>query len=236
MHVDDFQRKRTELNEKFKQNFYYLIIFTISFVVLVFLPMIGSEAGLEFNIPTTPAGWAIYIFTKVLIATLNVMIFFSFMQQAKLNVRNDVKYKAGCEILGKYKDKRYIPRSPHQWERSKYLKKGITIFFSTAASLVALANAFLTYDYMSLLTYIMVIVIGVVFGLLAMSDAENYWTGEFYDYAMMIKKENEPQICPTIDFEQNPHNLSTETQKSITGEISGSKLENKENNTNGNTN
>ena len=52
----------------------------------------------------------------------------------------------------------------------------------------------------------------------------------------MIKKENEPQICPTIDFESNPNNLSTETQKSNTGEILWTNLENKENNTNGNTN
>lgn len=229
--MNDFQRKRNEVNEKLRQNFYYIIIFIVTLVVLIFLPMIGSEAGLKFNIPTTAAGWAIYIFIKLLVAVLNVIIFFSFMQQAKLNVKNNVKYKAGCEILGTYKDKKYIPKSPHKWEREKYIKKGLTIFISTAASLVALANAFLTYDYMSLLTYIMVIVMGVVFGMLAMSDAENYWTGEFYDYAIMIKdqyKPNEPENARKINFDKKMYKLSRNKIKPSTRQITGSKFENKE--------
>ena len=229
--MDDFQRKRNEVNEKLRQNFYYIIIFILTLVVLIFLPMIGSEAGLKFIIPTTAAGWAIYIFIKLLIAVLNVTIFFSFMQQAKLNVKNDVKYKAGCEILGKYKDKKYIPKSPHQWEREKYIKKGLTIFVSTAASLVALANAFLTYDYMSLLTYIMVIVMGIVFGMLAMSDAENYWTGEFYDYAMMVKDQyetNEPENARKINFNKRMYKLSKNKIKPNTKQNTGLKFENKE--------
>ena len=62
--MNDFQRKRNEVNEKLRQNFYYIIIFILTLVVLIFLPMIGSEAGLKFIIPTTAAGWAIYIFIK----------------------------------------------------------------------------------------------------------------------------------------------------------------------------
>lgn len=226
--MDDFQSKRNEIAEKVKQHFYYIIIFVVSLVILIFLPMIGSEAGLEFNIPTTPAGWAIYIFTKLLVATLNVIIFFSFMQQAKLNVRNDVHYKEACNILRIHKDKKYIPKNPHKWEREKYVKKGITIFVSTAASLVALANAFLTYDYMSLLTYIMTVVMGIVFGMLAMSDAENYWTGEFYDYAKMVQEQSEAKIKPTIKLNDSEYNLTNKIKNTSTSENNGSKYEFKE--------
>lgn len=176
---------------------YYWIIFIVSCVVLIFMPMIGSEAGLEFNIPTTTAGWLVYIFTKVFVALLNVIIFFSFMQQAKLNVKDDPKYKEACDIMGKLmKSKEYIPQSPKKWEHKQYRNKGFTIFISSAFGLVALANAFLTYDYMSLLTYAMTIIMGIVFGLIQMSTAEEYWTREFYDYATMIyaaQMKNNPQ-------------------------------------------
>ena len=166
-------------------------------VVLVFLPMVGSEAGLEFNIPTTTAGWILYIVTKLLVAVLNVIIFFSFMQQAKLNVRDDPKYVKACEIMGRVKkEKAYIPRAPRVWERKQYMHKGVTIFLTTAISVVALANAFLTYDYMTLLTYAITIIMGIIFGLLQMATAEEYWTKEFYDYAIRLGEDemiNNPQ-------------------------------------------
>ena len=48
-------------------------------------------------------------------------------------------------------------------------------------------------DTKELISYIIVIVLGIVFGLLQMANAEDYWTNEFYDYAMMIKKEKEKE-------------------------------------------
>ena len=54
-------------------------------------------------------------------------------------------------------------------------------------------TALLKYDYIELISYIIVIVLGIIFGLLQMASAEDYWTNEFYDYAMMIKKEKEKE-------------------------------------------
>lgn len=188
---------KDQILAKIRQTIYYWIIFLTSMVVLVFLPMVGSEAGLKFNIPTTTAGWIIYIVTKLLVAVLNVIIFFSFMQQAKLNVRDDPKYVKACEIMGRVKkEKAYIPRAPRVWERKQYMHKGVTIFLTTAISVVALANAFLTYDYMTLLTYAITIIMGIIFGLLQMATAEEYWTKEFYDYAIRFGEDemiNNPQ-------------------------------------------
>lgn len=188
---------KDQIIAKIRQTIYYWIIFLTSMVVLVFLPMVGSEAGLEFNIPTTTAGWILYIVTKLLVAVLNVIIFFSFMQQAKLNVRDDPKYVKACEIMGRVKkEKAYIPRAPRVWERKQYMHKGVTIFLTTAISVVALANAFLTYDYMTLLTYAITIIMGIIFGLLQMATAEEYWTKEFYDYAIRFEEAemiNSPQ-------------------------------------------
>lgn len=188
---------RKEILLKLRQTIYYWIIFLVSAVVLIFMPMIGSEAGLEFRIPNTSAGWMVYIVTKVLVALLNVVIFFSFMQQAKLNVRDDEKFKEANQILERVKsDKAYVPRDPKKWETKQYVNKGTTIFLSTSISLIALTNALLTYDYMQLLVYSLTIIMGIVFGLLQMTSAEDYWTREYWDYAKLIesrKKEGEKE-------------------------------------------
>lgn len=182
---------RRQAVDKLRANLYYFIIGMVSMLVLVFVPMIGTQAGIDFNIPDTTAGWLIYIITKSCVAMLNIVIFHSFMRQGKLNVRNDPKFLEAQKIMGEYHDVHYIPRSPSHWQAKEYGTKATSIFFSTALSLVGLSNAFLTYDYLSLLTYGMVIVMGIVFGIMQMQTAEEYWTIEFYDYALSIKHKKE---------------------------------------------
>ena len=174
-----------------KKYLYYGIIGVISLIVLVFVPMIGSDAELGFVLPKTPAAWAIYIVTKLLIAALNVLIFYCFMEQAKINVRDNEDYKKANEILKKLKVKEFIPRSPNKWNRQQWTGKGLAIFISTILSTVALTNAILTYDYMSLLTYLLVLVIGIIFGILQMKSAEAYWTNEYYQYALYHQQQVE---------------------------------------------
>lgn len=177
--------------EQFKQNLYYVIIFITSMIVLIFFPMFGSEIGLKWNTPNTPAGWVLYIVTKLLVSILNVIIFYSFMQQAKINVRDNPRYKEALSIVQLYKDKVYIPRDPQSWQRKAYVKKGITIFISSLITLIGLAQAILAYDYVTLIAYVIVIVLGIVFGLIQMANAEDYWTNEFYDYALYLQKQKE---------------------------------------------
>lgn len=182
---------KERINHYYTHYLYYGLIIVISFLVLVFVPLIGSDANLGFSLPNTSAAWAIYIVKKLLVSVLNVMIFYCFMEQAKVNVKDNESYKAAKEILAKEKVREYIPRSPGSWQRQQYISKGVTIFLSTAVGTIALTNAILTYDYMSLLTYILVIFMGVVFGILQMKKAEEYWTTEFYDYAKTIQHEKE---------------------------------------------
>lgn len=178
--------------EKVKLYMYYFIIGIVSLVALVFLPMLGSTIGLGWNIPNTVVGWIVWVTTKVIVATLNVLIFHSFMQQAKINVKNDPKFIEAKEILGKIKIKKYVPRSPQKWNSQQYGKKGTMIFISTALATVALTQAILSFDYVSMLTYLFTIIMGLIFGVLQMKSAEDYWTNEFWKYAKMIEnKENE---------------------------------------------
>ena len=176
--------------DKVKQWLYYFIIGIISFIALTFLPMIGSSVGLGWNIPNTIVGWIVWVAIKLIVATLNVLIFHCFMQQAKLNVKNNENYKMARAILMKQKEKEVIPKSPNKWNSQQYLKKGSTIFITTGLSTIALTQAILTFDYVSMLTYLFTIIMGLIFGILQMKTAEEYWTEEYLQYALMKEREN----------------------------------------------
>jgi hypothetical protein len=113
------------------------------------------------------------------------------MEQAKINVKSNERYNEAQEILRLQNVKEFIPRSPSAWNKAQYGKKGATIFITTALSTVALTQAILAFDWMSMLTYLFTIVMGLIFGVLQMKTAEEYWTDEFWQYAQQIKKAQE---------------------------------------------
>ena len=178
-----------EAREKAKQNMYYILIGIISFISVAFLPMVGSTVGLGWKLPDTPTGWVVWAISRLIIATINVLIFYSFMEQAKLNVAKDPHYIEATEILLKAKKADHTPRSPQKWQALQYGKRGTKIFISSAMSVVALGQAILSFDWVSMLAFLFTIAMGVVFGILQMKKAEAYWTDEFYRYALMIKEE-----------------------------------------------
>ena len=178
-----------EAREKAKQNMYYILIGIISFISVAFLPMVGSTVGLGWKLPDTPTGWVVWAISRLIVATINVLIFYSFMEQAKLNVAKDPHYIEATEILLKAKKAEHAPRSPQKWQALQYGKRGTKIFISSAMSVVALGQAILSYDWISMLAFIFTIAMGIVFGILQMKKAEAYWTDEFYRYALMIKEE-----------------------------------------------
>lgn len=183
------------MEERFRQlrqYIYYILIFVISFLVLIFLPMIGTDLDMGFRFPETPAAWVVFIVTKSITAFVNVMLFYCFNQQALLNVKSDERYIKANEILGKLNiRKEYKPRSPRQYNFRLYAGKGSSIFLSSILSTFALSQAILTYDWISLLTYSLVILFGVIFGFISMYSSMDYWTVEFPLYAQMVQREKE---------------------------------------------
>ena len=177
--------------DKVKQWLYYFIIGIVSMIALCFLPMIGSNVGLGWNLPDTEVGWIVWITVKVIVAVLNVLIFHCFMMQAKINAKTNAKYQEALEILRLTKRKEFVPRSPSSWNKQQYGQKGITLFITTAFSTVALTQAMLTFDWMSMLTYLFTIIMGLLFGVMQMETAEEYWTDEFWQYAQQVKHDLE---------------------------------------------
>lgn len=172
----------------FKHYQYYIIIGVVSIIALVFLPLIGSEAGLAWNIPDTATGWVVYICTKLLVAGINILIFHCFNMQGKENVKDNELYKEALDILYQSgEDDEYSPRGPSEWYKGVYSKKCIAVFTTSVFSAVGLTQAILTFDWLSMLTYLFTITMGVIFGFLQMNEAEEYWTTEFWRYAKNIE-------------------------------------------------
>ena len=104
-----------------KQYIYYIIIFVISFITLVFLPMIGTDLNVGFTLPTTPAAWTVFIVTKSITAVVNVLLFYCFNQQAIIRISKDPRYIQAREMLSKDNIKKeYKPRSPRQYNFQLY--------------------------------------------------------------------------------------------------------------------
>lgn len=177
--------------DKVRQYTNYVIIAIVSFIALVFLPMLGTTIGLGWNIPDTTVGWVVWVVVKAIVATLNVLIFHCFMEQAKVNVKSNDNYTRARAILATQKVKEVLPRSPHKWVGQQYGKKGTAIFLTTALSTIALTQAILSFDYVSMLTYLFTIIMGLIFGVLQMKTAEDYWTDEYLQYALMKQAEKE---------------------------------------------
>lgn len=175
--------------DKIKQWMYYFIIGLISLIALFFLPLVGSAADLDWNIPNTTVGWIVWVAVKLIVATIGLLIFHCFMLQAKVNIKDNARYLEANKLLEACdRRKTYIPRSPSIWSRQQYGKKGTAIFLTTALSTIALTQAILTFDYISMLTYLFTIIMNLIFGILQMKSAENFWTNEYWDYAQYTHK------------------------------------------------
>lgn len=208
-----------EFYDKWQQYQYYVIIGIVSLVALLFLPMVGSEVGLAFVLPNTPAGWVVYISSKLLVAALNVIIFHCFILQAKINIKDNENYLAALEYLNKIDSGSYHnPRSPEAYFREVYGKKGIAIFTTTVLAAVGLTQAVLTFNWVSMLTYFFTILMGLIFGILQMNQTEVFWTEEFYQYAKQVY---EDEI--TKSLEVAPPQVSEQTDDT-TCDIGGTDL------------
>ena len=208
------EQEESSVKQSLKQGMYYIIIAVISFISVVFLPMLGSTLGLGWKLPDTTAGWVVWGASRAIVATINVLLFHSFMEQAKLNIKDNEHYKEAQDILVKVKKKEHKPKSPAQWNAAQYGKKGTTIFLSSAMSVVAIGQAVLSYEWTTALAYLFTLSMGIIFGIMQMKKAESYWTTEYYEYALMKKRmEEEQQIA-----EQSEQTNKTE-ENAVTEQI-----------------
>ena len=185
----------SEALKKYRRYQYYAIISVISFIAVFFLPFVGSELGLEFQLPDTVAGWIVYVIGKLLVSTINILLFHCFVLQAKVNVKDDPAFLEAEKLLENIKPDNYTPMSPEERHKNIYTKKGVFLFITSVLSAVGLSNMVLNFSLVNFLTYLFTIVLGVVFGVLTMNEEEAYWTVDYLKYAQwkvaQKKKESE---------------------------------------------
>lgn len=175
--------------EWMNQYLYYLIVAVVSVVMLVFMPAVGSVAGLEWVLPNTTAGWVVYTISKLSSAGFNVMIFHCFNKQGKLNISSDPKYLEASRMLYNEREaKTKVPRSPISFNREIYGKKGLTVFMTTLLGTVGLSQAVLTFNTSEFVVQLISLIMALVFGVFQMKATEEYWTIEFLEYARYIKE------------------------------------------------
>lgn len=177
--------------EDFKKYQWYIVVALVSFVSLFFLPMLGSEVGLEWKAPTTAAGWALYVIQNIIVATISMVIFHCFILQGEKNIEEDPGYIRARDVLKKKVEKEDQPRSPGKWKAQTYGLKGSLVSMFCVASLVGLSNAILVFDWVAMLVYLFTIIMSIVFGVIQMHSTEKYYTEEFVRYADKYQRESE---------------------------------------------
>lgn len=176
---------------RWTQYTYYVIIGVVSLIMLIFMPMLGTEIGLEWNLPDTKVGWIVWATSKTCSASFNVLIFHCFNKQGKQNSLNNENFKEAKKILLE-NDCQPVenPRSPNEYSREIYTKKGTTIFLTTALGAIGLGQAILTFNPLEFIVQLISLIVGLIFGFMQMKATEEYFTQEYLEYAKnFVKKE-----------------------------------------------
>lgn len=201
------------MKEKFKLYQGYLIIAILSLICIFFLPMLGSEIGLAFAFPTTAAGWLIWGSSKAAVILINLLLFDQFVRQAKINVRDNPKFIEAQTIFNKLQspEEEYLP-TPREYLSKLYRTKGATSFATSLLSVIAFSNAILTFNFVTMLTYLFTIVTGIIFGWITMVSVEDYWTDTYYKLAQKKerKQKEEEEILEQQQKQKNQEIISEE--------------------------
>lgn len=175
-----------------RNNQNYWVIGVLSLILMIFLPMAGSVAGLGWVFPTTTAGWIVYITTKLCATGLNMLIFHHFVIQARINIRDNANYLEAEKLLnGLMPDT--TPIGPKEYFGKQYAKKGTTLAITTILSTVCITQAVLTFDYVSFIVHILVVIFAIVFGVQTMREDEEWWIRDYLIYARYMVQQKKKE-------------------------------------------
>lgn len=180
------------MKEKIKQYENYFIILILSLISIFFLPMLGTSIDLAFVLPATPAGWLVWIVTKLAVIAINMLLFDQFIRQGKLNIKDNKKFLAADRFFNQLQEEEEekIP-TPAEFFSKMYRTRGSKVILGSALSAIAFSNALLTFDWVSMLTYLFTVIGGCVYGWMSMLKTEDYWTDTYFRLAKQeAKKRN----------------------------------------------
>lgn len=196
---------RKEIRRALNDSAYFIIIGLISmlsiFIPPLFMGCLSSDIGLAF--PKTIEGWILYIIMNVSTAIANISLLVLFKLQAKKNARKDPNYIKANEILNKLAGRKevWVPRSPAKMNAGDYTRKILAIIVSTFTASITLTSLILSFDWMTLLSCLISIIITLCVSWITMINNEIYWTEEYILYAEMVEKREQEKA--KLDKKQN---------------------------------
>ena len=197
--------------EKFRLYKNYIMIVAASIFCLAFFPFVGSTVGMAFVLPTTLACWLVFIISKLMVAAVNMLLLYCFVNQGKFNIREDKRYLAALQLLGKLNNTQAMkPISPTTHYATVFGVKGTTLFITSLLSAFTLTQAILTFDAITFLTYLITLIMGVFFGIIQMGEEEIYWTEDYPYYVQYLVRQEEIK-----------HNIANEQIKTNGGDSKG---------------
>ena len=178
---------RNNRKKRFKDLSGYFLVGIVSLLSVVVVPLLGTDFGTTIVIPNTWGGLAIWLCTRFTVVVVNLLIFDAFIKQAKLNVKDDERYKSAVLKLNTIKEEAgIIPRSPEKFNKQQWRKKGTSLGISSILSSFLLTECIVNFDLTNFLTYLFTIGGAVAFGYLTMMNNEDYWTTEFPIYVDIL--------------------------------------------------
>ena len=193
-------KELTDIKLKLKQGVYYILVALLSITALIVFPMLDSSSlTFKDTFPCTSTGWTLWCIERILIVVMNLLILTLFVKQARVNVKDDENFKKANEILASFKPKQYKPISPAQYYSKLYARKGVTLAITTLASLIAIGDAIINYNYLLLIATAVTILFAIVFGVISMKDTELYLSTDYLTWAESIKKEKEEKCLKSTD-------------------------------------
>lgn len=207
---------RKEIRKTLNDSAYFIIIGLISmlavFIPPLFMGCLSSDIGLAF--PKNLEGWILYIVMNTSTAIANISLLVLFKLQAKKNARTNENFKKANEILNRLAGRKevFIPRSPAKMDAGDYTKKIIAIVVSTFTASITLTSLILSFDWMTLLSCLVSIIITLCISWITMINNEIYWTEEYILYAEMVEKKQE-ELNAKINEEQNLQEPQEEENK-----------------------
>lgn len=178
---------RNNRKKRFKDLSGYFLVGIVSLLSVVVVPLLGTDFGTTIVIPNTWGGLAIWLCTRFTVVVVNLLIFDAFIKQAKINVKDDERYKSAVLKLNTIKEEAgIVPRSPEKFNKQQWRKKGTSLGISSILSSFLLTECIVNFDLTNFLTYLFTIGGAVAFGYLTMMNNEDYWTTEFPIYVDIL--------------------------------------------------
>ena len=133
----------------------YLLVGIVSLLSVIVVPLLGTDFGTTIVIPNTWGGFAIWLCTRFTVVVVNLLIFDAVIKQAKINVKDDERYKSAVLKLNTIKEEAgIIPRSPEKFNKQQWRKKGTSLGISSILSSFLLTECIVNFDLTNFLTYL----------------------------------------------------------------------------------